>query len=289
MFLLLATRPISHAESPPPQAVQQPSSYAELIALPPEAIKGYDIALINLLCAKGLPGAESLDVSRELAVLDQWAAIVKEAERRYLPSFHRNPARYDGSLSVFKAVNLALTLKQDVGCGYNMDLVKSGAMADIHSTRFFRDSKDLFLHGCTRRKQGSCASLPVLMVAIGRRCGYPLHLVACKGHLFCRWDDGTERFNIETAIEGVDTKPDVYYRSWPHPFDDAEMKAEKYLKTFDPFEELGVFSQLRAACLQEHGKMQEAVTAYTVALQAFPESQQTRQHLSHLQHPPTNP
>jgi regulator of sirC expression with transglutaminase-like and TPR domain len=179
-------------------------------------------------------------------------------------------------------MNLALTLKQDLGCDYSKELVTSGVMADIRSTRFFRDSSDLFLHGFTEKRRGSCASLPVLMVAVSRRCGYPLHLVTCKGHLFCRWEEGQEVFNIEAAIEGVDSKPDSYYHDWPHPCTEAELKTEKYLKTLTPDEELGVFAQLRAACLEENQRFPEAAQAYSVALHSFPDSKFLKAYLNNV-------
>jgi len=259
-----------------------PSSYAELMALPERELANVDIARMNLLCAEGLPGAENLDVKQCLAVLDQWAEVVRQAERKYLPQFHRNPARYDNSLAKFKAVNLALTLKQDLGCDYNKELVTSGVMADIRSTQFFRDSSDVFLHGFIEKRKGSCASLPVLMVAIGRRCGYPLYLATSKGHLFCRWDAGSERFNIETAIEGVDSKPDSYYHRWPYPFDDEELTTEKYLKSLSPSEEFGVFAQVRAACLEETRRLKEATQAYEAARRSFPESKYVKAYLNNV-------
>ena len=156
-------------------------------------------------------------------------------------------------------------------------------MVDIRSTRFFRNSQDLFLHGFTEKRSGSCSSLPVLMVAIGRRCGYPLKLVTSKGHLFCRWDDGKDRFNIETACEGVDSKPDAYYRHWPHRSTDAEVQSEGYLKSLNPAEELAVFAHIRAACLQEHQRFEEAAEAYRVALRAFPDSRVLAQHLNNAE------
>jgi hypothetical protein len=259
-----------------------PSSYAELIAMSDADLAKVDVARMNLLCADGLPGAEGLDVKQCLEVLDQWVEVVRQAERKYLPQFHRNPAGYDNSLAKFKAVNLGLTLKQDLGCDYNKVLVTSGVMADIRSTRFFRDSSDIFLHGFTERRKGSCASLPVLMVAVGRRCGYPLYLAASKGHLFCRWDDGSERFNIETAIEGVDSKPDSYYRRWPHPIDDEELTTEKYLKNLSPAEELGVFAQIRAACLEENRRLKESAQAYETALRSFSESKYIKAYLNNV-------
>lgn len=262
--------------------VSGPSSFVELIAMPDDDLAKLDVARMNRLCAEGLPGAEGLDVKQCLAVLDRWTDKVRQAERKYLRQFHQNPERYDNSLAKYKAVNLALTLKQDLGYDYNQDLVTSGVMADIRSTRFFRDSSDLFLHGFTEKRKGSCSSLPVLVVAIGRRCGYPLFLVSCKGHLFCRWDDGKERFNLEAAIEGVDSQPDSYYRQWPHPCTEEELKTEKYLKSLTAAEELGVFVQIRAACLLENQRMIESAQAYEAALRSFPESRMVRAYLNNV-------
>jgi Transglutaminase-like superfamily len=259
-----------------------PSYYAQLASMREKDLAKVEIARMNLLCAEGLPGAEGLVVKSQLAVLNHWAEVVKETERKYLAQYYLNPQRYDNSVAKFKAVNLALTLKQDLGCAYNKSLMASGVMADIHSTHFFHDSRDLFLHGLTQKRKGTCASLPVLMVAVGRRCGYPLYLVACKGHLLCRWDDGKERFNLETACEGADSPPDAYYRHWPHPCDDEELGSEKYLKSLTPQEELGVFCQLRAACLQENGRTREATKAYEVALRFFPESKVIKTLISQL-------
>lgn len=259
-----------------------PSSYAQLADCAEGQRQIVDIARMNLLCAEGLPGAEELDIDGALQLFDQWAEVVLQNEKKYLTQYHQNTGRYDHSLAKFKAVNLGLTLKQDLGCGYNQSLIKSGAMDDVSSTRFFRDSRDLFLHGFTTTRRGSCSSLPVLMVAIGRRCGYPLYLVACKGHLFCRWDDGKERFNIETACPGVDSQPDEYYKTWPHPSTDAEIEAEHYLENLTPKEELGVFSAIRASCLQENGRYEEAIQAYEIALQAFPESPSLKAYINHL-------
>lgn len=260
----------------------EPRTLAELLALEPAELERVDIARMNLLCAEGLPGAENLNVDASLATIGKWADLVRQNERKYLPQFQRNPARYDNSLAVFKAVNCALTLKQDLGCDYSKELVASGVMADVRSTRFFRDASDLFLHGFTEKRQGSCASLPVLMVAVGRRCGYRLHLAASKGHLFCRWEDGGERFNIETAVEGVDSKPDSHYRRWPHPIDDEELTTEKYLKSLSPAEELGVFAQIRAACLEENRRFNDSAQAYEIALRSFPESRYVKAYLNHV-------
>ncbi len=58
------------------------------------------------------------------------------------------------------------------------------------------------------------------------------------------------------------------------------MRTEKYLKTLDAQEMLGVFSDIRAACLAENGRFEEAAAAYAVSLKAFPESRQIQAKLA---------
>jgi hypothetical protein len=69
----------SSTNSLPAQAdnSKQPKTLAELLALPPDQLENVDIARIDLLCAEGLPGAESLDVEQCLRTLDEWARYVK--------------------------------------------------------------------------------------------------------------------------------------------------------------------------------------------------------------------
>ena len=114
--------------------------------------------------------------------------------------------------------------------------------------------------------------MPVLMVAVGRRLGYPLKLVTAKGHLFARWEDEQERFNIETAGRGLSTFPDSHYRSWPFRATPLEIKRERHLKSLTPQEELAVFLEIRAFCLKENGLYQQAIETLMRALDIIPES-----------------
>ena len=67
----------------PAGELRRPETYAELTTLPAEQLEKIDIALMNLLCAEGLPGAENLDIGRCLSVLDHWAEVVKQSEQKY--------------------------------------------------------------------------------------------------------------------------------------------------------------------------------------------------------------
>ncbi len=68
-------------ESP---SFQQPETLKELLALSPTELEHCDIARMNLLCAKGLPGAEKLNADESLAALDLWAQhIQSEIDRNF--------------------------------------------------------------------------------------------------------------------------------------------------------------------------------------------------------------
>jgi len=107
---------------------------------------------------------------------------------------------------------------------------------------------------------------------VGRRLGYPLKLVTTKAHVFVRWDDGKERFNIETTSNGgTDSYPDDYYRTWPEEWTDAEAKANRYLISLSPAEELAQFLANRGHCLLDNGHAKEAFDTYAMARKLAPQ------------------
>jgi regulator of sirC expression with transglutaminase-like and TPR domain len=136
---------------------------------------------------------------------------------------------------------------------------------------FYADAADVFLPGVTgASRRGTCSSLPVLYVAVGRRLGYPLKLVTTKGHLFVRWEDSRERFNFEAAGNGANRFSDAYYRHWPAEVSDAEIQAEGHLKSLSPSEELAVFLSIRGMCEAEHGRYEAAACSFGHAARFAP-------------------
>lgn len=119
---------------------------------------------------------------------------------------------------------------------------------------------------------GTCSSLPVLYAAVGRRLGYPLKLVTTKAHLFLRWEDGKERFNLEATGRGMNRYDDEHFKRWPFPVSEEEIRAEGYLKSLTAAEELAVFLSLRGNCLKESGRTEEAATCYAQAARLAPGS-----------------
>ncbi len=231
-----------------------------------DELRRQDIALINLRCAEDLPGSEDVNIQKCLATLDQWAQQVRFETERHLYRAHdpRYAKHYRNSEAYLRASMMIQVLQEDLGVKYNMERVR-----DIDFTK----SRDLFIHGMIGHENGgTCVSMPVLYTAIGRRLGYPIYLTTAKAHLFCRWDDGKEPFNIEGSGNGFSTFDDDYYLQWPKPISEDEVKAGHYLKSLSPGEELAVFLSARGHCLEDNKRTAEARVCYAQALQRRPDS-----------------
>ncbi len=242
-------------------------TYAELLSLNAEDLGEVDLGLMNLLCAGGLPGSASSDTPAILAKLDEWAERVRSETERHLyrVTDPRYADHYGHSEARLRAEFLVQVLQEDCGVRYNEKRIR-----DVDFSR----SRDLFIHGLLDPSNGgTCASMPVLYAAIGRRLGYPIKLVLAKQHIFCRWDGDRERFNIEgTATGGVDFFSDEHYRTWPAAITDVELLRGEYLVSLSPTEELGVFLVNRAACLRANARLAEARAALAEARRLMPKA-----------------
>jgi len=238
------------------------NSIPKLLALSPEEIEKVDIALMNLICAKGLKRTDDIDTEKCLSTIDNWAELIRVDTQLRLPQFHQNPEKYDDSQKLFKLVNMVLYLKDKLGVNYDPASANS---------RDFSNPDKIFIHGLLDgARSGTCTSIPTLCVAIGRRLGYPLKLVLAKGHIFFRWEDGNDRFNIEACCRGVDSHDDEHYKKWPHLIDEAELQRGHYLRSLTATEELSLFMNARAVTLEDNGRLYEAQVAYANACLLMP-------------------
>jgi hypothetical protein len=99
-----------------------------------------------------------------------------------------------------------------------------------------------------------------------------MHLVAAKGHLFARWDDGKGTcVNMEASNSaGFTSHPDSHYRTWPAPLTPREEKSGRYLQNLTAEESLAIFMSTRAACLRSAGKHADAISAAAAAFRLAP-------------------
>jgi len=264
------------------QSTSSVSSLPDLLASPAMELYQVDIARMNLLCAQGLPGAKDLDVNGCVAVLEQMASRVQSETERNHYRFERNPTEFENSEDFYKMVIMAVMLAEDFQVKYAPNKIVMVADARMDDG-FFADAHDVFLHGLLgTNRQGTCSSLPVLQVAVGRRLGYPLKLVTTKGHLFVRWEDAKERFNVEAAGNGVNRFPDDYYRHWPLEVSEAEVQAEGYLKSLTPAEELAVFMSIRGMCWRDSKQYVKSAECFQTASRLAPGCQSYRAMLTDL-------
>ena len=243
-----------------------------MLSLKPNQLEGMDIALMNLLCAEGLRGSEKLDIDMALDRLDEFATRVRVETDRNIHRFDSNRAEYQNSKPYFRMLMLVTVLQQDFGIRYNPARVTPVGVFEPND-KFFADSRDVFLHGITGEPgMGTCSSLPVLYVAVGRRLHYPLSLVGAKCHLFLRWEDQDTNLNIEGASLGMNTYDDAHYRAWPYPMSTEEERENRYLKSMTAAEECAVFLSTRGQCLMAAGRLDEAISAHEAAARLAPDS-----------------
>lgn len=245
-------------------------SLAQLLAMTPAQLVEVDIALMNLRCAEGLRGAESLDVPSALRMLDQYARHAEAETTRHLYRYRNDPTEYENSEAYFRLITLSTVLQEDFGIRYNPDRVKTPGIFEANEI-FFANSRDVFVHGLTSPPvMGTCSSLPVLFVAVGRRLGYPLFLVSTKCHLFVRWQDSRESFNVDATSIGLTRYNDDYFKTWPFKISDEEIRLDGYLKSMNPSEELACFMSIRGSCLMSMRRYGEAVAAEAEAARLVP-------------------
>jgi hypothetical protein len=256
-------RPATSTAKVPIQAVSLPS-LGDLAMMPSKQLEQQDIALLNLRCAEGLRGAEKLEVGECLATLDRWASRVRLETDRHLYKYRQNPKEYNNSEGCYRMMMLITVLQQDFKVHYNPNRIRE---VD------FRRSQDLFIHGMVGSDNGgTCVSMPVLYTAVARRLGYPVFLVTAKEHVFCRWDKGKERFNVEATAQGMSNFDDAHYMKWPKAISDAEVKAGEYLKSLSVAESLATFLAARGHCLEDNGSLALARVSYAQAAAFSPRS-----------------
>jgi hypothetical protein len=222
-----------------------------------------DLAQTNLNLARGLPGAEGLDVPAHLRKLAAWTRLVAANTDRWLPTFHRSASEFDNSLAKFRMMALVTVLQRDLGVRYD-PACQEGPYCAL-------DPRTLFIHGLLDGHGGTCVTMPVLYAAIGRRLGYPLHLVQAREHFFVRWEDpGGERFNIEATTLGFTPRDDEHYRHWPKPIRDEEVRQGLFLGNLSPREEMAAFLRERGQCWLDHLRTGPALEAFAEAVRLAP-------------------
>ena len=239
-------------------------SFGELVTMTDKQISQHDLAFLNLRAAEGLPGAEDLNIGIKLAQLDRWALRVRSETDANIYRFLAKKAEYNNSEAYYRMLMLVTVLQQDFGVHYNEKRI-----TDVD----FSNSQDLFIHGMIGSENGgTCVSMPVLYTSIARRLGYPVYLVNAKEHLFCRWDEPNERFNIEGSSRGMNSYEDEHYFHWPREIEQSEVASGMYLKSLTVSESFAGFLASRGHCFEDIGNRPEASISYSLARRYAPKN-----------------
>jgi tetratricopeptide (TPR) repeat protein len=230
------------------------------------------LTAISLSCSDGLPGAEDVNPPEYLARVEEWAAVVRRETPKYIGSFRKRPHEYQHSQAFFRASMLVQILKKDLGVRYNLDRKQQDP--DVVSPLGFFDSRDVLIHGpLGPTRMGTCNNIPMVVVAVGRKLGYPVHLAANAHHVYVKWvKPSGQSFVIEASnVGGMITHPEEYFRTWPIPMTEAQSRSGYYLRAFTPKDELALCLVSRAWVLETHRRYGEALEAYLLACVAAPE------------------
>jgi hypothetical protein len=248
-----------------------------LVWLPPAQLEHCDIGLINLLCAEGLPGAEDLDVQACLKQLDGMADHVMLETERHIYRFQEHPSQFRNSRGYYQMMMLGTVLTEDLGIRYNPELALPQMDGNIPTLAQGANSKDVFIHGLLGGNHlGTCASMPVLVAAIGRRLGYPLNLAGAKYHLYVRYEEGKgKHFNVEpTVTEAFLTPADEDYQNGQFRTTDEEAKGHGWLRPLSNREALSAFLNTRAICLGDAKQYDEAKKMFLLSASLLPATPQ---------------
>ena len=228
-----------------------------------------DIAAINLACAVGLPHAEDLDIPKCLLRLDAMAAAVRLHLKKHSRLYDMKPAEFHDSRSVFQIFSMAHVLYKHFGVHYNPKTDRNNpSMAD---------SRDQFIHGpIGSTKCGTCASLPLLALSVGRRLGYPLKLAILPRHLMFRWDDGKELINFEYTGQGAIVRPEEHYykfpAEWTEKMHDERKRFGIWLTSLSARREVAVCLINRTAVLAAHSRFREELKIWEAVERYDPEN-----------------
>ena len=83
-------------------------------------------------------------------------------------------------------------------------------------------------------------------------------------------EDWAGHVNVECTGRGMNRYDDAHYRQWPF-VSDQEIQENAYVKSLTPAGEAAVFLSLRAECLREAGRLEEARQCYAGAAKLAPE------------------
>jgi hypothetical protein len=271
---------IRHSEAKLPKPLDKMTA-ADLAAMPDAELEKLDPLVMNLIVARGLPGLATLEIPSYVATVDDWARQIDEGNRRLEPISKHDPT-YLVSREFWMAGGMAVAL---AGPRFGIRYTSTG-LDD-------RDPAQHFVHGVIDNRMGTCASMPVLHMAIGFRLGWPLKAVVSADHMWSRWDDGKpkEKGGIRFNLEATNSKSDGSWGSFNSPSDEEYASwlhtPRRVIENGSDFtsltarQTLGVFLQSRAGVWVARDCPDRAISDARLAVACFPKNVDIQRMLAH--------
>jgi hypothetical protein len=178
----------------------------ELVCLPVDQLAQTDPVALNLEVARGIPALAHLQVAAYQERVDRWADDFRSRLPAWEREFRKTPQDWDNDVHLFRLGQLCFYTDQVLGIRYTEDQKDNAKIR-------YTDPGDLFLNGVIDTRQGTCANMAALHLAIGWRLGWPVSLALAWWHCLLRFDDGKVVWNIESSNTegGFRANPDAFY------------------------------------------------------------------------------
>jgi hypothetical protein len=241
---------------------------AQLMALSNAELEKVDIVGMSVAVAREIPGQENLDYQHYREIVDGWT----DQFRRWMPTaeanFLNSPQQWRGDINFFRLGLLATYLTRERGVRY--DEKYSQDQKEGKNSKY-KEPGAVLVHGLIDTLRGTCATMPVLHVAIGRRLGWPVSLAAVGPHYVCRYDDGKVHYNIEATYTGpgfVSDADEDYMKNDHLP--KKALTSGSDFRSLSAREMLGVFVAARARYYRDTSRFGEADRDYALARVLYP-------------------
>jgi Transglutaminase-like superfamily len=163
-----------------------------------------DLALANWLIAADVPELASVTKESYLRELDRMTESVRNDMAEMRTSGWRGADPKDPASGCRTFCNAMIRLRFEYCEEFRHENLTPTQFKCLHG-----DANNTFLAGLVRTRRGSCVSMPLVYLVIGRRLNLPVHLVTIGRHYFIRWEEPGYRVNIEpTIVEKVCVTPD---------------------------------------------------------------------------------
>ena len=131
----------------------------QLLSLSNEELGSVDPVVMNLAVAKGIPALAALDIGHYVELADKWAGEIERNIPAGDANFHRQPALWKNDLDFSRLAIMCWYVGEALGIRYREDQRKLERVNCTNPT-------DLFLNGVMDTRQGTCANMAVLHVAV---------------------------------------------------------------------------------------------------------------------------